>query len=85
MSLRGNPSLNMMGIALFNIVNFSGTLKMLVRAYTGLETSIGAIARIRSFVRNAKTEDLDSEVEIPPSLWPLRGDVEISNLSASYE
>ncbi|KAJ5408595.1 P-loop containing nucleoside triphosphate hydrolase protein [Penicillium cosmopolitanum] len=85
MSLRGNSSLNMMGIALFNIVNFSGTLKMLIKEYTGLETSIGAISRIRSYVRNAKTEDLDSEVEIPPSLWPLQGDVEISNLSASYD
>lgn len=85
MSLRRNSSLNMMGIALFNIVNFSGTLKMLIKEYTGLETSIGAISRIRSYVQNTKTEDLDSEVEVPPGLWPFRGDVEISNLSASYE
>lgn len=85
MSMRGNSSLNMLGIALFNIVNFSGTLEMLVRRWTGLETSIGAVSRIRSYVKNAKTEDLDSEIEIMPSLWPMRGDVEIVNVSASYD
>ena len=85
MGMRGNSSLNMMGISLFNIVNFSGTLQMLVREYTGLETSIGAISRIRSYVKTAKTEDLDSEIEIPPSLWPAQGDIEIVNVSASYE
>ncbi|KAJ5217855.1 P-loop containing nucleoside triphosphate hydrolase protein [Penicillium citrinum] len=85
MGMRGNSSLNMMGISLFNIVNFSGTLQMLVREYTGLETSIGAISRIRSYVKTAKTEDLDSEIEIPPSFWPVKGDIEIMNVSASYD
>lgn len=85
MSLRGNSSLNMMGISLFNIVNFSGTLQMLVKEYTGLETSIGAISRIRSYVENAKTEDLNSEIEVPPSAWPIQGDIDILDVSATYE
>lgn len=84
-SMRGSSSLNLFGIALFNIVNFSATLQTLVTEWTGLETSIGAVSRIRSYVQNAKTEDLEFESEALPSFWPARGDVEILGVSASYE
>ena len=84
-SLRGNSSLNLLGIALFNIVNFSATLQGLITEWTGLETSIGAVSRIRSYVRHAKTEDLDTEVEVVPEFWPMQGNVEFLGVSASYE
>lgn len=85
LSLRGNSSLSLLGIALFNIVNFSTTLQMLIGQWTGLETSIGAVSRIRSYVREAKTEDLETEIQTVPSSWPLRGEVEFNNVTASYE
>lgn len=86
MSTRESLSLNMFGIALFNIVNFSATLQNLVTEWTGLETSIGAVSRIRSYVQNVKTEEgLESECEGLPSSWPVRCGVEISGVSASYE
>lgn len=78
-------SLNLLGIALFNIVNFSSTLQTLVTEWTGLETSIGAVSRIRSYVRHTQTEDLDSETELLPDSWPEHGNVEMLNVSASYE
>ncbi|KAJ5740408.1 P-loop containing nucleoside triphosphate hydrolase protein [Penicillium malachiteum] len=84
-AMKGKSSSNLLGIALFNIVNFSVTLQSLVQEWTGLETSIGGVARIRSYVQQAKTEDLDSEVEVVSTAWPLNGDVEISNVSASYD
>ncbi|KAJ5950082.1 hypothetical protein N7454_001666 [Penicillium verhagenii] len=85
LSLRGNSSFGLLGIALFNIVNFSSTLQSLISSWTGLETSIGAVSRIRSYVREAKTEDLDTEVQSVPSSWPLQGEVEFINMTASYE
>lgn len=84
-SMKGSPSMNLLGIALFNIVNFSGTLQMLVTDWIGLETSIGAVARIRSYVRQVTTEDLDSETETVPEDWPRKGGIDITGLSASYE
>lgn len=85
-SLKGNSSLGLLGITLFNIVNFSTTLQVLVAEWTKLETSIGAISRIRSYVQNAKTEDLGSESEIiVPDSWPCYGTIEIAGASASYE
>ncbi|KAJ5255483.1 hypothetical protein N7497_007030 [Penicillium chrysogenum] len=84
-SMKGSPSMNLLGIALFNIVNFSGTLQMLVTDWIGLETSIGAVARIRSYVRQVTTEDLDSETETVPEDWPRKGGIDITGLSASYD
>ncbi|KAJ6119541.1 P-loop containing nucleoside triphosphate hydrolase protein [Penicillium sp. IBT 18751x] len=83
-SMRGN-TMSLLGIALFNIVNFSSTLQTLVTEWTGLETSIGAVSRIRSYVQTTQTEDLDSESESVPDYWPGYGNVEISNVSASYD
>lgn len=84
-SMKGSPSMNLLGIALFNIVNFSGTLQTLVTYWIGLETSIGAVSRIRSYVLQATTEDLDSETEAVPEDWPQQGGIDITGLSASYE
>lgn len=85
LSMRASSTLNLLGIALFNIVGFSGTLQVLVTQWIDLETSIGAVSRIRSFVQHAKTEDLDTETEVVPTFWPEKGDVQISGVSASYE
>ncbi|KAJ5499877.1 ABC transporter integral membrane type 1 [Penicillium expansum] len=84
-SMKGSPSMNLLGIALFNIVNFSGTLQTLVTYWIGLETSIGAVSRIRSYAQQATTENLDSETEAVHEDWPQRGEVDIAGLSASYD
>ncbi|KAJ5294660.1 hypothetical protein PENANT_c006G09572 [Penicillium antarcticum] len=84
-SMRGSPSMNLLGIALFNIVNFSGTLQTLVTHWIGLETSIGAVSRIRAYVQHATTEDLDAESEALPEDWPRQGSVQLSDVSASYD
>ncbi|KAJ5364163.1 P-loop containing nucleoside triphosphate hydrolase protein [Penicillium cataractarum] len=85
LSMRGSPSINLLGIALFNIVGFSGTLQVLVTQWIDLETSIGAVSRIRSYVQHAKTEDLDTEIEVVPTFWPEKGNVQVSGVSASYD
>ncbi|KAJ5085777.1 P-loop containing nucleoside triphosphate hydrolase protein [Penicillium argentinense] len=85
MSMRGRSELNLFGIALFNIVGFSATLQSLVTEWTGLETSIGAVSRIKSYVQNAAAEDLEGEDGVVPGFWPLNGKVEFIGVSASYD
>ncbi|CAG8925975.1 unnamed protein product [Penicillium salamii] len=85
LSLRGTASMNLLGIALFNIVNFSWTLQSLVKNWIELETSIGAVSRIRSYEQQTATEDLASETHVVAESWPQKGCVEIYNLSASYD
>ncbi|KAJ6443435.1 Cyclic peptide transporter [Purpureocillium lavendulum] len=72
------------GLALINVMEFNQSLSMLINSWTGLETSLGAIARLKSFIAETKTEDLDMEHEMPPADWPRRGAIELKNVTAKY-
>lgn len=80
-----NGSTAFLGVALFNIVSFGGTLQELVTEWVELETAIGAVSRIRSYVRTTKSEDLDGEDQDPPAEWPTHGRIEYKEVAASYE
>lgn len=52
--------------------------------WTMLEVSIGAVARVKRFVGDAKSEG-GSELSVRPrESWPDRGAVVFRNVSASY-
>ncbi|OAA35078.1 ABC multidrug transporter [Metarhizium rileyi] len=83
-NIRGSAT-SFLGVALFNIVTFSSTLQTLVTEWTQVETALGAINRIRSFVLNVKSEDLAEEDGDVPESWPATGRVVFDNVSASYK
>jgi len=72
------------GVALVNIMSFSMTLAALVQHWTAVETSLGAISRIKSFAENTPTENNAQETSKVPSDWPAQGSVVVSNVSAAY-
>lgn len=72
------------GLALLNLVTLSENLQSLLLQWTLLETSIGAVARIRDFEQNAKSENLEGETSIPPDNWPAQGGVEFREIVAHY-
>lgn len=78
-------STGFLGVALFNIVIFSLTLQGLVTAWTQVETALGAINRIRSFILNVENENQEDEVGTVPEDWPERGGIVFKDISASYE
>jgi ABC-type multidrug transport system fused ATPase/permease subunit len=80
--LRANQGFT--GASLVSIMSFGDMLANIVRMYTTLETSIGAVSRLKSFTDNTKPEDLPGEDVVPPDTWPSRGTIEIRNTSASY-
>jgi len=49
-------SLGTLGVALVLTLRFSGLLIQTIQAWTKLETSIGAVARVRRFVRDTLAE-----------------------------
>ncbi|KAH8202021.1 hypothetical protein TruAng_003776 [Truncatella angustata] len=49
-----------------------------------LETSLGAVARLRNFNATVQPEDKPDEDIIPPNEWPQRGSIEFQGVSASY-
>ncbi|KAJ5752402.1 hypothetical protein N7520_009319 [Penicillium odoratum] len=80
--LRSSTSLT--GASLVSIMGFGKNLAVLVESYTLLETSIGAVSRIKSFQDDTVPEDLPGEDTQPPNRWPERGMIMVKNISASY-
>ncbi|KAI8957592.1 P-loop containing nucleoside triphosphate hydrolase protein [Daldinia sp. FL1419] len=80
--LRSNGAFT--GAALVALISFGSNLSFMVRTYTALETSIGAISRLKSFSERVRSESLEGEDIIPPLNWPVRGGIHIKGVSASY-
>jgi ATP-binding cassette subfamily C (CFTR/MRP) protein 1 len=71
-------------VALISLMTFSQFLTAIVISWTQLETSIGAVSRLKKFSEDVKNENLTSENDEPPQDWPMHGALEIENVSASY-
>ncbi|KAH8589323.1 P-loop containing nucleoside triphosphate hydrolase protein [Bisporella sp. PMI_857] len=82
--LRDVVSPGFTGVALINIIEFNLSLQGLVMWWTNLETSIGAVSRVRTFSEVTPTEALPQEITPPPQNWPLHGAIKLKNVSASY-
>lgn len=72
------------GASLVTLMTFGDVLRYIIRWWTQLETSIGAVGRLKSFSEKVKSESSDGEDVKPQREWPLRGAIEISGVSASY-
>ena len=83
-TFRHRADAGFVGVALINIMSFNITLSVLIQHYTAVETSLGAISRIQSFVASTASENLPQESQAVPSEWPSEGHITISNLSATY-
>ena len=69
-SLRGSLSAGFAGIAMHNIMNLSTAMKAAITVWTMLETSIGAVARVKIFQETTPWEHLSAAAETPPDTWP---------------
>lgn len=72
------------GVALTMVMTFNTSLMQLIKFWTMMETSIGAIARVKSFVANTEPEDSAASHQAIPALWPMKGSIQISDLTAAY-
>jgi ATP-binding cassette subfamily C (CFTR/MRP) protein 1 len=82
--LRSTTSAGAIGIALNSILGFNASLSNLVDVWTQLETSLGAIVRIKDFETKTPSENLPGEEGVPPAEWPSKGAVELRNITAQY-
>ena len=73
------------GASLVTLMSFGDILSSIVMQWTKLETSVGAIARLKTFNETVKSENKEDEVIIPDEGWPYNGHIELINVSASYE
>ncbi|PWI66156.1 hypothetical protein PCL_05374 [Purpureocillium lilacinum] len=73
------------GLAMIGLMSFNGSLYGIVMAWTKMETSLGAAARVRTFVRDTPDENLPGESSLPAKSWPTTDDVEVAGIHASYK
>ncbi|KAG5824345.1 hypothetical protein H9Q74_005558 [Fusarium xylarioides] len=82
--LRGEVDVGLTGVSLVQLISLSETVNMLIQFWTSIETSIGAVARIKQFAEETGEENLPGETHQPPAQWPDKGAIQITNLIASY-
>ncbi|XXG95509.1 hypothetical protein Hte_001773 [Hypoxylon texense] len=80
--LRSNSGFT--GASLVTLMAFGDMLSEIVLFYTLLETSLGAISRLKAFDQTAKSEDKDAEDIMPSEEWPQRGEIVLKGVSATY-
>jgi ABC-type multidrug transport system fused ATPase/permease subunit len=73
------------GASLVTLMSFGENLSGIVIFYTKLETSIGAISRLKTFNDTVRSESMEDEDVIPPTQWPQTGLIKLNNVSASYK
>ncbi|KUI53472.1 Multidrug resistance-associated protein 1 [Cytospora mali] len=83
-ALRSHMNPGFLGLALVNMMNLSHSLTNLVQYWTNLETTLGAIARIKDFAENTPVEGSPGEDAVPDADWPSQGALRFENVSASY-
>lgn len=83
-AMRGRVTGAQIGVALNVMLVVNGTLLKLVRAWTTLEISLGAVARLKMLETSVLPEDGEGEdCEVPPC-WPEQGRVEFRGVTAAY-
>lgn len=71
-------------LALLNIMSFNNNLTAIIQMWTGLETSMGAIARLKTFNQSTPSERTVSEKSSGGANWPDAGQVTFKDFAAAY-
>lgn len=85
LAVRVHANSGFTGASLVTLMSFGKILSGVVMFYTKLETSIGAIARLKIFNDTVMPEDKEQEDTIPVKGWPRHGVIELNGVSASYK
>lgn len=74
------------GLSLLNLITFSSFVSQFVGSWVNLETSLGALARLRTFLSGTPKEHPveDGGAQLPPQ-WPHSGRVQFTNVIAKYQ
>jgi ATP-binding cassette subfamily C (CFTR/MRP) protein 1 len=64
---------------------FNQGISSFITGWTMLETSLGAIARLRNFENENPPENEAEDVKDPLEPWPTLGEIEFDDISASYK
>ncbi|KAF9876778.1 ABC multidrug transporter [Colletotrichum karsti] len=83
-ALREDIDPGLLGVALVSVMGFGQLLTLLLKYWADLETSLGAVARIREFETETPAET-SGDGEGPQGGWFSQGGIRVSDVSAAYD
>ncbi|RAO71528.1 uncharacterized protein BHQ10_007540 [Talaromyces amestolkiae] len=85
-ALRSHVNPGLLGIALVMMIDLGQILSDLIQYWTLLETSLGAISRIKEFSEDTPSEDINSNIQTHEPLmeWPSHGEIAFVDTSIGY-
>ncbi|WDK21642.1 ABC transporter [Colletotrichum graminicola] len=84
-ALRDTVDPGLLGVALVSVMGFGQLLTGLLGNWAMLDTSLGAVARIREFETETPSEEKDDKTLEAFGEWPLKGQIDMINISAAYD
>ncbi|KAM5342367.1 hypothetical protein ACJ41O_013333 [Fusarium nematophilum] len=84
-TLRDRINSSLLGIALVNMMRLGSNMKGIILYWSILETSLGAITRIRAFSSGTPSEQQPGENRQPRQEWPSEGSLEVKDLDVQYD
>lgn len=79
-----STSQNAIGLALLIVIQFGDSIVALLTTWVDIETSLGAIARVRAFNETTPTEEDHGGAELPSGSFK-QGSVKMADVSATYK
>lgn len=85
LNLPGSTTKGAIGLAMVNLIDLNTSLNSLIMSWTNLEISLGALARLKSFIERTPKEAQDeTDCQTRPEGWPARGEVVFEDVTAGY-
>lgn len=84
-ALRDRVKPELLGVALVMMTGLGQMIADLIQAWTLLETSLGAVSRIKSYAESTPRETDGLETLVPDKDWPSAGAIEFRSVSARHD
>ncbi|KAF2218105.1 hypothetical protein CERZMDRAFT_119613 [Cercospora zeae-maydis SCOH1-5] len=82
--MRNSTSASGVGLSMLNLVTLGQSLENLIEPWTQMETSLAAIARIKSFEMGTPQERRNANMLDVPVDWPSKGSLDVQGLWVTY-
>ncbi|KAJ6790277.1 hypothetical protein PWT90_07508 [Aphanocladium album] len=82
---RTGASSSAVGLSFLSLLNIQRTMVLLVEAWTGSETSVACLARLKRFKEETPQELRPDSSEEPPTAWPGEGALKLTGVSSRYK
>ena len=72
------------GVSLIMVMTFSAALTRLIKVWTMMESSIGAVSRVKRFVADTESEETSAYRVKVAQNWPTQGSIDFKSLVAAH-